>query len=115
MAGTVRSFYPLKDIRIRNEIKPVRYLTDGELTRLYTVLESDPEMRDLVTFYLCTGARARELLPCRFGWENVLQDRIKLFTKRDKTRGVALTDEMRAILESHKGDKHPFPYSYDEV
>ncbi len=106
---------PMVNERFESQDKPIRFLTEDELTRLYQVLESDPEMKDLVKFYICTAARAAELLPPRFTWSNVHEDKIRLLTKRDKVRYVGLTQEMIEILESRKGLSAPFPYKYASV
>jgi len=106
---------PLVGIKISTAVKPVRFLTVDEEGALFGVIEDNQKARDLVTFYLHSGARASELLPPRFEWTNVLQNEIVLVGKRNKIRHVGLNDTMKSILESRKRLPAPFPYSYDGV
>ena len=106
---------PLVGIRIETEDKAVRMLTNDEISALYEVMEGDKDATDLVTFYLCSGARATEILPPRFTWANVHQNEITIIGKGNKIRHVALNDKMKDIPESRKHLDHPFPFNYDAV
>ena len=106
---------PLVGVKIETEAKPVRFLTRDELQALYSVIEDDRDAQDLVTFYLSSGARATEILPPRFTWANVHQNEITILGKGNKIRHVGLNDTIKAILESRKHLKHPFPFAYDGV
>jgi len=106
---------PMLGVKIETENKTVRMLSDDELSALFTVIEGDKDAKDLVTFYLSSGARATEILPPRFIWSNVKQDEITLHGKRNKIRKISLNNQMKEILESRKHLKHPFPFSYGGV
>jgi len=106
---------PFVGIKIETAGKPVRFLSSDEIRALYDVLEDEPVTKDLISFYLLSGARAKEILHPRFTWSNVNQDEITLIGKRNKIRHVSLNDTMKGILESRMHLKHPFPYKYDFV
>ncbi len=54
-----------RNIEISYEIKPVRFLTADEIIRLLEVVESKPDVKDMVMFYRLSGARPSELLPSK--------------------------------------------------
>lgn len=106
---------PISGLKIATGQKPVRFLTKDEINALYDAIGNDKKARDLVTFYLATGARATEILPNRFNWANVFHNEITLLGKGEKIRHIGLNDTLKSILESRKHLKYPFPYSYDGV
>ncbi|MCH8305025.1 MAG: site-specific integrase, partial [Candidatus Marinimicrobia bacterium] len=73
----------------------------------------DEDTWDLVTFYLQTGARRSELLPPKFGWDNVNYKRrlIGLIGKRGKRRTLPLNDLLIDILKRRQVHAHPFDLS----
>ncbi|MBA7531810.1 Tyrosine recombinase XerC [subsurface metagenome] len=106
---------PMSGLKIPAGQKPVRFLTKDEINALFDAIGNDSKARDLVTFYLATGARATEILPPRFTWANVFQNEITLLGKGDKIRHIGLNDTLKSILESRKHLEYPFPYTYDGV
>ncbi len=106
---------PLAGVKIKAKLKDVRMLSRDELNALYEVTEADKDAYDLVRFYISSGARAREILPPLFTWENVHQNEITFWGKGDKVRKVALNDTMKEILESRKHLPFPFPFKYAVV
>ena len=106
---------PFTGIRIESKNKPVRFLTADELHALFDVIQDDINKKDLITFFLNSGARANELLPPRLKWSNVKQNEIVLIGKGNRIRHVVLNDTMVGILESRKHLPNPFPYAYDTI
>ncbi len=108
-----------RNIEISYEIKPVRFLTAEEIIRLLEVIESKPDVKDMVMFYLLSGARPSELLPSknRFTWDNIEAKRIRLIGKREKVRYVPLHPGMKEILDRRRGLglPYPFPYEYNTM
>lgn len=106
---------PMSGLKIPTGSTPVRFLTKGEIEALFDVIQDNPKAKDLVIFYLSTGARATEILPPRFTWANVFQNEITLLGKGEKVRHIGLNDTLKSILESRKHLEQPFPYTYDGV
>ena len=108
---------PFKLMKIKNEIKPVRFLYTAEIIELLRVTKTNPNVNGMVIFYLLTGARPGELLPeeGRFTWQNVSQDHIVIIGKRGVKREIPLIPELSAFLEGRKHLPHPFPYAYNTV
>ena len=106
---------PFTGIKIESKNKPVRFLSSNELHTLFDVIQNDIDKKDLITFFLNSGARANELLPPRLKWSNIKQNEIVLIGKGNKIRHVALNKTMVGILESRKHLQHPFPYAYDTI
>jgi len=110
---------PLRNIkRIKEAHREVRFLSSDELKALHTaIVEWDnAAASDLVTFYLQTGVRAREILPeTGFTWDSVKKDHIVIIGKGDKQRSLPLNDTLRAILDRNRGKEVPFPFTYHMV
>jgi len=100
---------------IKVEIKPVRFLTNDELTDLFIQLNlaNDIDTVELFTFYLQTGARRSEALPPKFTWNNVdFNTRLILLNgKFGKRRTLPLSSSLYEILLSRKSYKHPFDFT----
>ena len=100
---------------LRIQERPIRFLSASEIKSLYKAINSaqDEDTRDLVTFYLQTGARRSEILPPKFGWENVNYTRrlIVLIGKRGKRRTLPLNDLLIGILKRRQVHAHPFDLS----
>lgn len=103
----------------KNVEKPVRFLSPSEIKSLYETINGaeDEETRDLVTFYLQTGARRSEILPPKFRWEHVNYERrlIVLMGKKGKRRTLPLNDLLIGILKRRQNGTHPFDISGDRV
>ncbi|TFB10201.1 site-specific integrase [Candidatus Marinimicrobia bacterium MT.SAG.2] len=99
--------------------KPVRFLSPSEIKSLYYVINeaNDIDARDLVTFYLQTGARRSEILPPKFTWNNVNLTRklIVITGKRNKRRTLPLNNLLEEILKRRKSFSHPFTFSGYQV
>jgi integrase/recombinase XerD len=96
----------------------VRFLSKKEVKKLYKVIKKQKNQRawDLVTFYLQTGARATEILEeGGFTWDSVKNDHIEIMGKGRKLRRIPLNDTLRAILNSRRKERVPFPYTYSAV
>ena len=109
---------PLTDVKLVKEKAPtVRFLSRAEISALLDVIndEKDVEMRDVIQFYLNTGARANELLPPSFTWDSVKDQYIELFGKGDKTRRIGLNSTMKDILDRRRHLEYPFPYNHGYV
>ena len=100
---------------VKVEAKPVRFLTNAELTDLFIQLNlaNDIDTIELFTFYLQTGARRSEALPPKFTWNNVDFDtRLILFHgKFGKRRTLPLSPSLYEILLGRKSFKHPFDFT----
>lgn len=110
---------PLRNIkRIRESHREVRFLSSDELKALHkAIVEWDnAAASDLVTFYLQTGVRAREILPeTGFTWDSVKKDHIVIIGKGDKQRSIPLNETLNAILDRNRDKDVPFPYTYHMV
>lgn len=109
---------PLADVKLVKEKAPtVRFLSSKEISALLGVTddEKDIEMRDVIQFYLNTGARANELLPPSCTWDSVKDGYIELFGKGDKKRRIGLNSAMKEILDRRKHLENPFPHSHDYI
>jgi|GEM_PF-127505 len=108
---------PFQGVKISRIETPVRFLSHSEIKTLNkAIAESDnTNLKDLVIFYLNSGARANEILPPRFTWNNVGKDRIKLIGKREKIRYIAINPVMREILDRRRNLPYPFPLKYRHV
>ena len=114
---------PLKPVKkVKSISGDVRYLSDAELKELKDALnsideESDFEKdgRDLILFYLLTGARAKEILSNSLKWVNVKKDVIELtITKSGKRRFCKKAESMKNILKRRDRKKAgPFDIKYD--
>ena len=104
---------------LRIQERPVRFLSATEIKSLYEAINSaqDEETRDLVTFYLQTGARRSEILPPKFNWEQVSYERrlLVLIGKKGKRRTLPLNDLLIGLLKRRQNDAHPFDISGDRV
>lgn len=104
---------PFRGFKINEYHKPVRFLSEDEITTILS--DTDQKTWDLIVFYLNTGARANEILPPNFTWDNITDSEIKLIGKRNKTRYIPITNTIRSILDRRRDLPYPFPYTYDEV
>lgn len=97
--------------------RDVRFLLMTEVQELQKVIREhdDEDAMDLLLFYLNTGARANEILPPRFTWDNVKDNYIELNGKGDKTRRVGMNETLRRILSKRKELEVPFPFRYEDV
>ena len=102
---------PLKDVSlVKVPDTDVRFLNDDELSALKVVLDeldlSDDllkDARDLILFYLYTGARTSEVLYPTFTWECDQQNFIRFpLTKWGKSRSIPKLDAVKMVLESRK-------------
>jgi integrase/recombinase XerD len=103
---------------LKTENKPVRFLSEAEIKKLYETIAEKEDQRswDLVTFYLQTGARATEILEVGgFTWGSVHEDHIEIIGKGRKRRQIPLNSTLREILDRRRGERAPFPYSYSAV
>ena len=104
---------------LRIQDRPVRFLSSNEIKSLYIAIKgaNDEETRDLVTFYLQTGARRSEILPPKFSWEQVSYERrlIVLVGKNGKRRTLPLNDILIDLLKRRQNGIHPFDISGDRV
>ena len=103
---------------LKVESKPVRFLSEEEIKRLYEKIAEKDDQRawDLVTFYLQTGARASEILEeGGFTWESVYEDHIEIIGKGRKRRLIPLNNTLHEILERRRTERAPFPYTYSAV
>jgi len=95
---------------IKTEKQDARYLNENEMRRLHSALEDldlnqqfQRDARDLVLFYLYTGARASEALYPDFDWNCVDQNRIHFpKTKTYKGRSIPLTQRIEDVLEGRR-------------
>ena len=116
---------PLHDVKkVKSAKKDVRYLTDSELKKLNVELvsidetnERERNARDLIQFYLLTGARASEILADSLTWEKITDETISLpISKTDSVRTIPISDGIRRVLNRRdKSDKGPFNLSHDRV
>ncbi len=99
----------------------VRFLREDEISALLSTIENSGELKfhRLVLAYLYTGARRSELLPPRFGWENVdFHERmITIDGKGGKRRTIHINDALLQILTEIKaeGNSVPFDLKPDHV
>ena len=104
---------------VKIEEKRIRFLTPSELKSLFTVIDdsNDVDAKDLITFYLQTGARRSEILPEKFSWMNVNLNKkiIVLVGKRKKRRTLPLNDSLIQILRRRESNDYPFNISPDQV
>lgn len=113
---TKSPFLGVKMLKV-DELK-VRFLSKKEVKKLYKVIKKEKNQRawDLVTFYLQTGVRATEILEeGGFTWDSVKKDHIEIIGKGRKRRRIPLNDTLRAILDSRREERVPFPYTYSAV
>ena len=100
---------------VKVENKPVRFLTNAELTNLFTQinLAIDRDTFELFTFYLETGARRSEALPPEFTWNNIdfTNRQITLNGKFGKRRTIPFSTSIYEILWRRKMYKHPFEFT----
>jgi|TARA_B100000315_G_scaffold251731_1_gene287093 integrase/recombinase XerD len=114
---------PLKSVKkVKSNTGDVRYLSTEELEKLKKVLENineesefEKDGRDLIIFYLLTGARAKEILSDSLKWANVKKDVVELtITKAGKRRFCKKTKTMKKILATRDRKKvGPFDIKYD--
>jgi len=114
---------PLKSVqKVKSNKGDVRYLSPEELEELKKVLDNineesefEKDGRDLILFYLLTGARAKEILSDSLKWTNVQKDVIELtITKTGKRRFCKNTKTMKHILARRdKKRVGPFDIKYD--
>ncbi|UCH63549.1 MAG: site-specific integrase [Fidelibacterota bacterium] len=102
----------------------VRFLNGDELRSLQSAMDRidsanafQRDAKDLVLFYLHTGARASEALYPTFTWEYDGQNAIRFpRTKQGKTRTIPKVDAVKAVLESRKHiPDGPFHLDKDQV
>jgi integrase len=102
---------PLRDVGFISVQSPdVRFLNEDELNRLKAVLDSidvndqfQRDARDLVIFYLYTGARSSEALYPTFTWNCVESTSIRFpKTKRHKSRTIPKGKVVAVMLESRR-------------
>jgi len=108
---------PFQGIKITQAVKPVRFLTHSEIKNINEILtkSDDIDLKDLVVFYLNSGARANEILPPLFTWDKIGVTEIEIIGKRKKVRKVAINATMREILDRRRHLLYPFPFKYYEV
>jgi len=102
----------------------VRFLNEDELQAIHTVIDDldlsddfQKDARDLLLFYLYTGARTSEALLPHFDWSCDGQNSIRFSkTKRSKSRTIPKTETIKQVLEcrKHKPDG-PFSFNRDQV
>lgn len=99
---------PLKQVPfIKTPKRDVRYLDEDEMKSLNVVLKSldlenefERDARDLVVFFLYTGARTSEALYPSFSWSCIRKDKIYFpETKTYTERAIPLTEMVKQILE----------------
>jgi len=102
---------PIQDVaNIKISKQDVRYLTKDELRILFFTLEQlnlndefQKDARDLVLFYLHTGARASEALFPNFTWDCVRHNSIVFpETKTYMARSIPLSQQVKQILDSRR-------------
>lgn len=100
---------------LRIQVRPVRFLSAEEIKSLYEAINRahDENTKDLVTFYIQTGARRSEILPPKFSWKDVNFKRrlIVLKGKSGKHRTLPLNDLLIKILMKRQNDANPFDIS----
>ncbi|MBC8256141.1 MAG: site-specific integrase [Candidatus Marinimicrobia bacterium] len=110
---------PLKSISyLPTHNRDVRFLMDEEINSLMEALNNidenrafEREGRDLIKFYLHTGARAKEILSDLLKWKDVQEDSLILSSsKTESSRTIIITDGIRKIL-SNRDRKKPGPFS----
>ena len=112
---------PFKDAKfIPVRKKDVRFLNDREVTALNLALEGldmndefQKDAKDLVLFYLFSGARASEALWPTFNFSCIQTDSI-LFpeTKGSRSRNIPLLASLRAVLDRRRQiNNGPFPFT----
>lgn len=99
--------------------KPIRFLSNGEISILFKIIldVNDKDALDLFTFYLQTGARRSEILPPKLTWNNIdiRRKSIVLIGKKGKRRTMPLNEGLIDILVSRKHDEFPFTLTPDQV
>lgn len=103
------NFNPVTDVKKHAEDEsPERFITPAELERLLDACDQSlwPQLRCLVMFALCSGARRGELMGLR--WRQVNLDTGKAIlpkgtTKSGKPRTLNMTPEVCAILRQWQG------------
>ncbi len=98
--------------------RDVRYLYEEEMNNLMETLNNINEKRafeqdakDLIMFYLHTGARAKEILSDVLKWSDIQKDTLILSSsKTESARTIRITNGMRDIL-SHRSKKKPGPFA----
>ena len=104
---------------VKVKSKPVRFLTNAELTNLFIQLNlaNDSDTIELFTFYLQTGARRSEALPPKFTWNNVdFNARLILLNgKFGKRRTLPLSPSLYEILWQRKSYEHPFDFTVHQA
>jgi len=102
---------PFKDVSlVKVPDKDVRFLNDDDLSALREVLDNLDlsndflkDAKDLILFYLYTGARTSEVLYPTFTWECDQQNSIRFpLTKWGKSRSIPKLDAVKMVLESRK-------------
>ena len=116
---------PLQNVKkVKAPKKDVRYLTEDELKKLNKVLisidksnERDRNARDLIQFYLLTGARAKEILADSLKWKNITNETINLpVSKTDSIRTIPVSNGIKKILKRRdKSKSGPFDLTYNSV
>lgn len=114
------SVSPLLNIDFAKVIeKPVRFLSNPELKYLFDVIDlsANRRFKDLIMFYLQTGARCRELLPPKFTWENVnfIRRTIILVGKRKRRHTLPLNNILLNILKRRSNEEYPFNFTANQV
>ncbi len=116
---------PLADVtRVAVPDKDVRFLDEQELQKLFIALEDinplkkfEWDARDLVLFYLFTGARQSEILYPIFDWSCVQNNAICFpRTKFSKSRTIPKTATLEQILAARVlKSKGPFRFNKKQV
>ena len=116
---------PFLDVaRLTTRETDVRFLNEDELHAVHTTIENldlsddfQKDARDLVLFYLYTGARTSEALLPAFDWSCDSQNSTRFpKTKWSKSRTIPKTDTIKQVLESRKHvPDGPFPFNRDQV
>jgi len=98
--------------------RDVRYLYEEEMINLMETLNNinvkrafEQDARDLIMFYLHTGARAKEILSDVLKWSDIRKDTLTLSSsKTESARTIRITNGMREIL-SNRSKKKPGPFA----
>lgn len=108
---------PLFGLKIIEKISDVRFLSGDEVNNLFSVItkHKDKIASDLIMFYINTGARANEILPPLFKWDNIFDSEIKIIGKGARIRYIPINETMRSMLDSRRNLPFPFPYTYGVV
>ena len=106
---------------LKIEQNGIRWLTREEYEKIHALAQ--PEIRDVMTLCISTGARINEILNCPWEKINFKEKVIVLNPAQVKGRrleALYLNDKCLEILERIRNEqkprkKSPFPYTYDFV